>query len=115
MKATLKIIGQIVLILLVAGVIVGAFYGAVQSKLISMPTRGEHIEGRNVQGQPGEPNFRGEGGFEGRERGGRGPDLFRGIFGLLGSLLKLTVIVVVILWVQNLFNRWQMRKNPAGA
>jgi hypothetical protein len=116
MKTILKIAGQIILILLVAGFISGALYAAVHYNILSMPTRGEHFEGRTLPGQPGaESNFRGGEGFENHERGNRGPNLFRGMFGLLGSLLKLTVIVVLVLFIQNLFNRRQSRQTPNGA
>jgi hypothetical protein len=122
MKTTLKVIGQILLILLAAGIIVGALYAVVHYNLLNLPQRGGP-EGRNFQGQPpfqpggsqgAAPNSRGGEGFGDRD-GDHGPNLLRGMFGLIGSLIKLAVIVVGVLFAQTLFKNWQARKTPTRA
>jgi hypothetical protein len=60
-------------------------------------------------------------GFEGREFGerGHGPSLTRGLAGIVGSLVKLAVIVVLVLLVQRglaWFDAWRAnRKTPPTA
>jgi len=54
-------------------------------------------------------------GFEGRERG-RGPSLLRGLGGVFGSLIKLSVIVVLVLLAQRglaWFENWRAKRKTS--
>jgi hypothetical protein len=114
MKNILKISSQIILILLVAGIICGALYVIVQSGLL--PTRGGRPEGgagpAQFQGSARPPRSEFGGERDGGEHGGI--SLGRGFVGMFGSLIKIAVITVLVLLVQNFFSRRnQKQKIPA--
>jgi hypothetical protein len=115
MKSIIKIIGQILIILFFAGLVIGAVYLAVQNNVISLPTRGEGRDfGERFESQPpaasnGEfrPQFGDDDGFRGEfERGEHGQvSILRGMGGVMGNLVKITIITVIILFIQNLVSR----------
>ncbi len=121
MKATFRVIGQIVLVLLAAAVVIGALYLAVQNNVITAPVRGgsdgERFEPGGFEGRLAPPE-----GFEVRPEGGRpdfdehgrgGASLGRGMAGVLGTLLKLTIVTLLVLGVKALVTK--MRPAAAAA
>ncbi len=107
MKATLHVIGQVVLVLLAAAVVIGALYLAVQNNVITAPVRGgerERFEPGGFEDRPAPPE-----GFEMRpdfdEHGRGGASLGRGMAGVLGTLFKLTLITLLVLGVKALVSR----------
>ena len=113
MKTLFQVLGKIVLILLVAGVVIGAAYAAVQSGTLSISGPGG--EGRPRPERQFAENERpasgfGDRDFEAREHGEF--SLGRGMFGVVGSLVKITVVTLLVLGIQKLFMRWQLKKAP---
>lgn len=105
-----KIIFRILVILLVAALVSGGLYALVQysgaSNIAERPER--QFENQN-SGQAGsQPN-------QFREHGGEHNafSLGRGLFGVLGSLLKMGVIVFIVLQVQKLLAK-KPRQNTSS-
>lgn len=122
MKKMLKTIVFPLLILLAVISLFGAgwWWGATHTQAFAGMARGE---GRGEFARPGfdgdgfRPNGARPEGFEGRERGG--PSLLRGLGGVFGSLLKLTLVVLLVLLAQRglaWFEVWrQKRQTPPPA
>lgn len=96
-----KMIGRILIILLVAAIVAGGIYLLVQNgssnNTAFAPDR--QFQGRTFGGTSN-GNFASPDGFRGRDHEGQF-SIGRGIGGLFGTTLKISVIVLLVLLVQN--------------
>ncbi|WKZ47103.1 MAG: hypothetical protein QY306_14920 [Anaerolineales bacterium] len=101
----MKTIFKIIAILVVASIVAGGFYLAVNNTSLATESseRGEPSALTNSDGQSFQPMGRSEG-SEG------GTSLARGLGGVMMTIVKLAVITVIVLAIQKAFNLLGNRK-----
>lgn len=101
----MKTIFKILAILVVASIVAGGIYLAVNNTSIVAESneRGEPPAMMSADGQTFQPMERPDG-------GGHEASLGRGLAGAGGTLVKITVITIIVLLVQKVFNTFGNRK-----
>jgi hypothetical protein len=103
----MKTILRIIVILLIAGIVSGGIYALVQNTILTSSMEAEHGQPpamTDADGQTFQPLERSEGGDE------HVASLSRGLAGVVGTLVKLTVITIIVLLLQKGFNLLGNRK-----
>jgi hypothetical protein len=103
----MKTILRIIVILLVAGIVSGCFYLVANNTSLASGSDMEHgqpLAMTSEDGQTVQPMERPEGGDE------HGASISRGLMGVVGTLVKLTVITIVVLLIQKGFSLLGNRK-----
>jgi len=109
----LKTIGKIIIILVVAAFVAGGLYLVVQNGSTNSATAFNNQQFQ-TSGSTSQPQFRPEGGdFDGGHAGNF--NLAQGLAGMIGSLMKIVILVTLVLFVQNLIANMKRRSPISGA